>query len=228
MGLSGDPPKALLDTPLYNVPVLEDLTAALGVKSATFAGVSSGGSIAFYLAAKRPELVERLVLSNTPADPVESKGMKQSRALAAAGPTKSNKYAPVSFWRAFFDFFTGEPERVTDAKVAEYYDMNRRVPAPSKMAVVEAMADRAGTQRQLASISAPVLLVWGGRDPLLTPPTADTLAGYLKGTQVSKLMLPDVGHYPPLEAPERFAQIVETYIAAVTPVKPRAPAPADR
>jgi pimeloyl-ACP methyl ester carboxylesterase len=30
-------------------------------------------------------------------------------------------------------------------------------------------------------------------------------------------MLPDVGHYPPLEVPARFADIVANYIEAVTP-----------
>ncbi len=228
MGLSGPAPQALLDLPLYPVAVTEDLTERLGVRSATFVGVSSGGTIAFYLAARRPALVERLVLSNTPADPVESGGMRQSRAMAAQAPTKSNSYGSMAFWRAFFDFFTGEPERADDAKIAEYYDMNRRVPSPSKMAIVAAMADRQTTQAQLASITVPTLLVWGARDPLLTPPTADILAGYMTAAPVSKVLMPDVGHYPPLEAPERFADIVRTYIQSVTPLAPRAPPPADR
>jgi pimeloyl-ACP methyl ester carboxylesterase len=34
---------------------------------------------------------------------------------------------------------------------------------------------------------------------------------------VSKVFMPDVGHYPPLEAPQRFAQLVSAYIEAATP-----------
>jgi pimeloyl-ACP methyl ester carboxylesterase len=70
----------------------------------------------------------------------------------------------------------------------------------------------------MGAVTAPTLLIWGARDPLLTPPTADILAGYLSHAQVSKVIMPDVGHYPPLEAPERFARIVAAYIEAVAPL----------
>jgi hypothetical protein len=47
------------------------------------------------------------------------------------------------------------------------------------------------------------------------------LARYMTSAQVSTPYMPDVGHYPPLKVPDRFAQIVQTYLQAVTPVKPR-------
>ncbi|MFO1425889.1 MAG: alpha/beta fold hydrolase [Steroidobacteraceae bacterium] len=39
----------------------------LGVKRITDVGVSSGGTLGVFLAAKRPDFVERLILSNTPS-----------------------------------------------------------------------------------------------------------------------------------------------------------------
>jgi pimeloyl-ACP methyl ester carboxylesterase len=210
----------------------EALLAHLGVHSVTVVGVSSGGTMAYFLAAKRPDLVERLILSNTPAAPVDTAPMKLSRALAAeqalAGEAASRSYKRRSFWDAFFDFFAGEPERITPAMRDEYYDINRRVPEQHPLAFTAVVADHAFTLAAAAKVVCPVLLVWGERDPLLTPPSADVLAGYLKNADVSKLMLPDVGHYPPLEVPERYAQIVAAYIEAVTPVKPRSKPPADR
>jgi pimeloyl-ACP methyl ester carboxylesterase len=82
------------------------------------------------------------------------------------------------------------------------------------------VADHAKSLQNFASIRAPVLLVWGERDPLLTPPSAKVLANYLINTQVSEVLLPDVGHYPPIEVPARFAQIVRDYIEIVTPSLP--------
>lgn len=77
----------------------------------------------------------------------------------------------------------------------------------------------------MSKVTVPVLLLWGATDPLLTPPSADVLAKYLTHADVSKLMLPDVGHYPPLEVPERYAHIIAAYLEAVAPVarKPAAP-----
>ena len=44
------------------------------------------------------------------------------------------------------------------------------------------------------------------------------LSGHLSSALVSGVILPDVGHYPPLEAPERFERIMTAYIEAATPV----------
>jgi pimeloyl-ACP methyl ester carboxylesterase len=52
---------------------------------------------------------------------------------------------------------------------------------------------------------------------LLPVPAGKALAGYLSGTDVSMMVMPDVGHYPPLESPERFAKILEAYMEAATP-----------
>jgi pimeloyl-ACP methyl ester carboxylesterase len=110
----------------------------------------------------------------------------------------------------------------------QYYDFNRRIPDKNAVSLTAKVADHAKAVEAMSEVMAPTLLVWGAHDPLLTPAAADTLAGYLNHAQVSKLLLPDVGHYPPLEVPERFADIVAAYIEAVTPVEPKAPAPEDR
>jgi pimeloyl-ACP methyl ester carboxylesterase len=96
--------------------------------------------------------------------------------------------------------------------------MNRRAPEKNQRSLVSLTSDHARVVDMLAQVTSPTLLVWGERDLLLTPPTADALAGYLTHADVSKVMLPDVGHYPTMEAPDRFAAIVANYIEMVTPV----------
>lgn len=235
MGLSGPPPRALYERPLYPVLVLEALLDRLKVDRASLAGVSSGGAISFYYAARNPARVERLVLSNTPTGRADGKGMALSaalaRELAASTPAtgrKSKIYRPRSYWRAFFDFYTGEPERADARMVEEYYDMNRRPAAPDRLAIVEALDDAALTADALGKVRAPVLLVWGARDPVLPPASIAPLHDALVHAQVSTLILPDVGHYPPLEAPERFAGILDSFLFDVTPYRPVAPEPAKR
>jgi pimeloyl-ACP methyl ester carboxylesterase len=213
----------------------EDIPAALldhlGVKQATVAGVSSGGTMAIFLAAKRPDLVRRLILSNSPAAPVTTDNMKRSRSMAAAeaalGPKIYDVYKPRSFWDAFFDFYAGEPSRISPKLRDEYYDINRRKPEPNPRAFAAVVADQTRFRAAAEAITLPVLLVWGARDPLLGT-ASDVLVSYLKNAQISKLMLPDVGHYPPLEVPARYAEIVAADIEAVTPVQPVSPPPAER
>ncbi|WP_043970326.1 alpha/beta fold hydrolase [Novosphingobium sp. P6W] len=235
MGLSGPAPQALYDRPLYPVVVLEGMLAKLNVRSATFVGVSSGGSAAFFFAARHPQQVERLVLSNTPMGRADGKGMTLSRdlarelALSTPGQGRKSKiYRPLFYWQAFFRFFTGEPDRVSPALLTQYYDMNRREPVPDRLAMVEALDDAPGVAAALDAVTAPTLLLWGARDPVLPPESAADLKQALHNTQVSTLMMPDVGHYPPLEVPERFADSVLAYLRSVTPVRPKAPPPSQR
>lgn len=232
LGLSGPVSDAAAAAVGRPEAVAEELLTRLGVTKVTVVGVSSGGTMASFLAARRPDLVERLIISNAPSAPVDAGPMKISKALALeqsiGGPPSGPKYKRRSFWDAFFDFYSGEPGHVPAAKRDEYYQMNRRAPEANTVAFTAVVANNAFTRETMAKVTVPVLLVWGARDPLLPPATADTLAGYLKNAQVSKLLLPDVGHYPPLEVPDRYAKIIAAFIEAATPVKPKAPPPSER
>jgi pimeloyl-ACP methyl ester carboxylesterase len=210
--------------------IAEQLLAKLGVTSVTAVGVSSGGTLCFNLAAKRPDLVKRLILANTPADPVEGANPKPSKDFAAAQlEARQTGFQNQFFWDSFLFYFAGEPERMSPGIREQFYDFNRRVPEPNALTLIAKVKDHEATRAALAAVTTPTLLIWGSRDALLTPASADVLAGYLThAAPVSTVFLPDVGHFPPLEVPERFAQIVANYIEAVAPVEPKAPAPQDR
>lgn len=203
--------------------IAAQLLARLGVDKVTAVGNSSGGTLCIYLAAQHPELVERLILANTPADPVDASKMRQPQEfIDAQREAQETHFQSEHFWELFLRYFAGDPARMTPHIRQEFYDFNRRAPDANALALVAKVADHAKATDAMGRVRAPTLLVWGARDALLTPPAADTLAGYLTESSVSKLMLPDVGHYPPIEIPARFAAIVAAYIEAVTPEKPGA------
>ena len=203
---------------LKPVDIPEQLLAKLNVKSVNIVAFSSGGVTAAALAAKRPGLVQRLILANVPADPVDSSHISPAMVLGGAGDTLRN----LASWRAFMDYFSGVPGTISTASVQRIYDMNRRVPEKNERSLISLVSDHARTVDMFSQVTSPTLLVWGERDLLLTPPTADALAGYLTHAEVSKLLLPDVGHYPTLEVPDRIAAIVANYIETVTPTLPPA------
>ncbi len=203
---------------LVPTDIAEGLLAQLGVKRVTFVGVSSGGTMGIQLAAKRPDLVERLIIANAPADPVTTGHLPPSPEFDREQKiARETGFQSLAFWNAFLTYFSGDPARISTTTRNEYYDFNRRVPEKHPIDLVAQVADHDKAVAVMAKVTAPVLLIWGGRDPLLTPPSMDALAAYLTHAQVSRILLPDVGHYPPLEVPERFAQLIEAYIEAATP-----------
>lgn len=216
-GLSGPVSTEALAA-LQPTDIPERLLAKLGVTKATVVGVSSGGTMAVQLAAKRPDLVRRLILSNAPADQVRPGGQTLTPALAAAiAEYKRLGYQSRAYWDAFLDFYAGNPARYDAVYHQQIYDMNRRAPRPNVIGMVAVVEDHAKAVAAMNAVRAPVLLIWGGADPLLPYAAMDTLAGYLTHAEVSKIRLPDVGHYPPVEVPERYAKLVTAYIEGAVP-----------
>lgn len=201
------------------VEVVEGLLDGLGVKKVAAAvGVSSGGTMAMYLAAKRPELVERLILSNTPSDPVDTSHLVPSPGFKAAQDrARQTGYQDLDFWDQYLSFFSGDPARISAKTKAEYWDFNRRGPEKHPVAMVARIGDGKQATIEMARITTPTFLVWGSGDPLLPEAAVHAITRYLKNAPISKVLMPDVGHYPPLEVPDRFARWIETYVEAGVP-----------
>jgi pimeloyl-ACP methyl ester carboxylesterase len=83
--------------------------------------------------------------------------------------------------------------------------------------LVAVIGDGVAASQLMAEVRAPTFLIWGGKDPLLPVPAMKSLANHLQNAEVSEVILPDVGHYPPLEVPERFAQLILAYLQAAVP-----------
>jgi pimeloyl-ACP methyl ester carboxylesterase len=219
MGLSGDVPDAALAT-VQPADIAEQLLARLNVRKVTVIGVSSGGTLGSFLAARRPDLVERLILSNAPSDPVDPSRMiptlEWTRAQAQA---KASGFQDQYFWDQFLTYFAGEPDRIDAATRRHFYDFSRRAPHPNFIAMIAKVGDAPRARAAMAAVRAPTLLIWGGSDPLLPTSAGRTLLGYLSGTDVSIVYLPDVGHFPPIETPERFTRIARAWLEAGVPAK---------
>ncbi len=204
------------------VDIAIGLLDTLGVRKVTYVGVSSGGTLGMFLAAKRPDMVERLILSNTPADRVTYGHMAQPAGFLKAqeDAKKAGGFQARPFWDAYLSYFAGDPARFSTKLRDEYYDLNRRVPEKHPLALIAQIGDGVVANKLMAQVVAPTLLIWGGQDRLLTVPAMHSLAKHLEKAEVSEFVMPDVGHYPPVEAPERFAQLVAAYVEAVVPQRP--------
>lgn len=217
MGLSGDVPGAAIGT-VEPADIAEELLRRLRVGKVTVIGVSSGGTLGTFLAAKRPDLVERLIISNAPSDPVDTSHMVPTPDWARAqAQAKESGFQDQFFWDQFLSYFAGDGRRIDAATRRHFYDFGRRMPDRNFIAMIAKVADAPKARAAMAKVRAPCLLIWGGSDQLLPPSAGRTLLKYLSATDVSIVYLPDVGHFPPIETPGRFARIARGWIEAGVP-----------
>ncbi|WNG23475.1 alpha/beta fold hydrolase [Cystobacter fuscus] len=193
-----------------------------------------GGIIAFHVAAHHPEVVDRLAVVNAPHP-----------ALLVRELTKPAQM--LRSWYAFFFQLPWLPERLLSAGGgAQVSRMLRRqmvdesrVP-PGKLAEYEAHFSRpeavrppityyrelfrflftpGGRRRLLATprARAPLMLIWGERDPALRTTFTQGLEPYFEQRPIVR-RLPEEGHTLPLEAPDKVASLLlEHFRAARAP-----------
>ena len=94
------------------------------------------------------------------------------------------------------------------------------MPEKNLIGLIARIGDGKQATIEMAKVRKPVLLLWGTADPLLPESALNAIGRYLSNAQISRVSMPDVGHYPPLEVPERFAQLTAAYIEAATPNLP--------
>ncbi|CAM3209674.1 Alpha/beta hydrolase [Sphingomonas antarctica] len=216
-GLSGDVSDQAAAT-VAPATIAEGLLARLKVTKVTVIGVSSGGTLGIQLAARRPDMVERLIISNAPSDPVDTSHMVLSPAWAKAqADAKASGFQNHMFWNEFLSYFAGDGRRIDAATRAGFVDFNRRSPNKNMIALTARVADHAKAVAADAAVRAPTLLIWGGSDKLLPASAGRTLRDYLTGTDAAVVYMPDVGHFPPIETPDRFVRIATAWIEAATP-----------
>lgn len=180
------------------VEVLADALTALGVHRAHVVGHHTGGVVAVHLAADRPELVDRLVLSSTPYT-----GADFRRARAERPPIDGVARDPdgghlVGLWRGRQGFYPTDRPDLLEAFVADALKVVD--PEAGHVAVASyRMEDHIGAVR------APVTILRATDDPFASP-HAPELAEHLGGAPIVDV---EGGMVPlPDQLPEAFAAAV--------------------
>jgi pimeloyl-ACP methyl ester carboxylesterase len=212
-------------------PFVTDFLDALGVGRVHVVGHSAGGAVALRLALAEPARIRTLVLVDSaglgrevhPLLAVDTLPFVGELAILLSrlpGGTVGRSTMSVAMlfaqpWRAPADF------------LAEQHDLGRRPgQLEASTATARALFDAAG-QRQilldrLPAITAPTLVVWGGCDYVLPAHQARTAVGLLPHGRLA--VLPDCGHLPHVEHPDRFAAVLGAWLTEHDVVPPDAAA----
>jgi pimeloyl-ACP methyl ester carboxylesterase len=195
--------------------VLHTLLHHLNVKGKiSFIATSSGGTIATRYAVTWPEKVDKLVISNAPSAPVNIPRSARPPLVRSYMWLCDDilRHRTPGFWRAYYEYLWGEPDRLTEDLLHKYYDYNRRRPEPFARALIAASGS--DSIERLGGVTHPTLLIWGMDDPVLPPAMLDQIDERMSSAPKTIVTLDNVGHYPILEVPDVFTDEVIAYLEA--------------
>lgn len=179
---------------------LAGLLDALGIEHAGVVGHSLGGAVAQALAIRHPQRVEALLLVDA--------------APPGGFPTPEAHYPVLEAMKTDRNLLHASLAAISPTRIPPYFDG----------LVDDAMAMHPrgfqGNARALAAVdlsaetgavTVPVTVLHGANDALVSRAVADaTVAAYANARFVA---WPDVGHSPPLEAPDAFRDLLATTFA---------------
>lgn len=185
----------------------------LKIAKADVMGISLGGMIAQRMAIDHPARVRRLVLVST-----------------CCGGTKGVRASEAEHKRIFFSAPGAEGVRNSIVRmcapgleerrpgVIDSF-VDRKMERPGRFRIMQAQLNAGLADErhdELPKITAPTLIVSGDADPLLPAVNTEVLHRQIRDSRVE--IIPDCGHLPMLEYPERLRALVGEFLCAPQPV----------
>jgi pimeloyl-ACP methyl ester carboxylesterase len=201
----------------YDVKLLLD---ALGVTRADIVGHSLGSIVAQTFAESWPERTRRVVLisstagarAGSPADKPAYDYASQIRALRE--PLDPDSPFMIEWWAS--------PTPVDEDFIRRERRDAAAIPLRVWLAVLDQGLAFGDLQSTLPRLTAPVLLIWGSKDPLFGEQVRQTLRAALPQAQVK--IFEGLGHNPLWEDPRACADVMNAFLtAAPAPVGPQHP-----
>ncbi len=215
------------------VSLFEAFVEQEGLEEFTLVASSSGATVSVIYTAAHPEKVRALALSTLPLKaPPNTKFSKVSLGLIWVHQNILPNYNPRYYYQRTLKELYGQPERLTDEAVELFY-LTGNIPDGFKRVGEYYQANREavwskGAGDEAGAITAPILLQWGDRDPVLPVHLSEEAIADFKNADVEIIHYQDAGHYPMIEIPDETGRDLEAFLARVHAVEPEpAPVPSD-
>lgn len=207
---------------------IRDLMVAVGLRSATLIGHSLGGGVGMQFAYQFPDRTERLGLIGSAGLGAEvAAGLRivstvpgSSAALWAASRAprrvQETLLRPATWWaasRAETTAITDDLRRLRDSG-------HRRTFLQTARSVIDHRGQRVDAVSRLPAFAdLPMLMVWGGRDPVIPPAQQQTAARAAQLPPALAVELRTAGHYPHRTHPAEVAELVTRLVRTTRPYR---------
>ncbi|GAA3181222.1 alpha/beta fold hydrolase [Blastococcus jejuensis] len=203
---------------------MRDLLSVLDIEHATVIGHSLGGGIALQFAYQFPERCERLaVVGSGGLGPELSAGLRAATLPGAelvltaltgvSGPLRLGfqtleRVGDITGWRRLRDV-----AEAGDALLALKDVEARRAFLRTLRGVVDARGQAVTALDRLYLADAiPMLVIWGGRDPIVPARHAETVRSLVPSARIE--VFREAGHWPHLDEPERFVDVLLDFVTS--------------
>jgi len=202
----------------------------LGVSSATVVGHSLGGIVATSLREQASDLVDKVVLIDSPAAsgeadlpttaklgtwPVLGEALWRLKLNSMVKSAAARSFAPGT---DVSEVFPDQPDRVVDDLDAMTY----RSFSESAQAADDFL-DHGGLPSRLRAVGGDVLVMMGAEDQILDAGEVLDQFGVVPGARL--VTIDDAGHSPNVEQPQQTADQILDFIGVTPPLRPPQPAP---
>jgi pimeloyl-ACP methyl ester carboxylesterase len=201
----------------------------LGLDRVAVVGHDHGGAVAQLLAARHPERIGRLVLSNVEAydnwPSSDERPFITATQLPLVGRLVLWAWSRPALlrWALAAGHAVADRSVLTDELADGYVRAN--LSDPHKRAktrrFLAGQIDPANNRATLDALDGlrrfehPTLLLWGGNDPHFGPPWAERLAADIPGVERVEI-LPDAGHLVMEDQPERVTELLAQFLIGPT------------
>ncbi|KQV69434.1 hypothetical protein ASC64_06175 [Nocardioides sp. Root122] len=204
---------------------MRDLLTLLGIDSATVVGHSFGGGVAMQFAYQYPERTERLVLVGsgglgpevTPAiRAITTPGFQQAMGVLSLPGLRHLVTTSMRVLAA-----SGVSQLRDLDEVAEIYDSFKDPDTRAAIRhVVRAVVDWRGqivtmADRAYLTEAMPMCVVWGADDLVIPVDHASNASALAPTARIE--IIPNAGHFPHKDHPERFVKIMRDFIRSTEP-----------
>ena len=189
-----------------------DLLDRLGVQRFVVAGNSLGGDVAWHLAAAAPQRVTQLVLVDAAGYRFQPErvplGWQLARLPVIGRLTEF--LLPRSLVRQGLQTTYGDAAKVDDKLVDRYHELMLR--NGNRAALVQRLQAWSAAEgvEKVSGVTAPTLILWGGRDQLIPPAFSQRFAADIPGSQ--QVVFDELGHVPQEEDPQRTVAVVKAFL----------------
>jgi pimeloyl-ACP methyl ester carboxylesterase len=177
---------------------VEDFVAFKGLNDLIIMGNSLGGHVALLYTLENADKVRRLILTG-------SSGLFED-SMGGSYPKRGNyEYIRERVAYTFYD-----PNVATKELVDEVFETTKSIPKCMRIVAIAKSAQRHNMAEEIPNIKIPTLLVWGLNDTITPPIVAHEFNRLIPNSELK--FIDNCSHAPMMEHPEKFNQLVETFV----------------